>query len=47
VGAEMFYADGQRRTDMTNLGVAFRNFLNAPKNHKCSFDLILLMDNYV
>jgi hypothetical protein len=29
VGAELFHAD--RRTDMTNLRVAFRNFANAPK----------------
>ena len=29
VGAEMFEAD--RRTDMTKLTVAFRNFMNAPK----------------
>ena len=30
VGAELFHADG--RTDMTGLTVAFRNFVNAPKN---------------
>jgi hypothetical protein len=30
VGAELFHAD--RRTGITNLIVAFRNFLNAPKN---------------
>jgi hypothetical protein len=30
VGAELFHAD--RRTDMTKLIVAFRNFANAPKN---------------
>jgi len=30
VGAELFHADG--RTDMTNVVVAFRNFVNAPKN---------------
>jgi hypothetical protein len=32
VGAELFHADGQtnRRTDMTKLIVAFRNFSNAP-----------------
>ena len=29
VGAELFHAD--RRTDMTKLIVAFRNFSNAPK----------------
>jgi len=33
VGAELFHADGRtdRRTDMTKLIVAFRNFANAPK----------------
>jgi hypothetical protein len=31
VGAEWFQAD-DRRTDMTKLIVAFRNFANAPKN---------------
>jgi hypothetical protein len=30
VGAELFHANGQR--DMTQLIVAFRNFVNAPKN---------------
>ena len=30
VGAELFHADGW--TDMTKLIVAFRNFVNAPKN---------------
>ena len=30
VGAELFLVD--RRTDMTKLTVAFRNFANAPKN---------------
>ena len=30
VGAELFHADGQ--TDITTLMVAFRNFVNAPKN---------------
>ena len=32
VGAELFFADGRtyRRTDMTNLTLAFRNFLHAP-----------------
>jgi hypothetical protein len=30
VEAELFHAD--RRTDMTKLIVAFRNFANAPKN---------------
>jgi hypothetical protein len=32
VGAELFYVD--RRTDMTMLIVAFRNFANAPKYHE-------------
>ena len=33
VEAELFHADGRtdRRTDMTKLIVAFRNFANAPK----------------
>ena len=30
VGAELFHAD--RRTDMTKLIIAFRNYVNAPKN---------------
>jgi len=30
MGAELFHAD--RRTDMTKLMVAFRNFSNAPTN---------------
>jgi hypothetical protein len=42
VGAELFHAD--RRTDMTKLIVAFRNFANAPKNSdyfpiRTTFDL--------
>jgi hypothetical protein len=32
VGAQLFRVDGQ--TDMTKLLVAFRNFVNAPKNWK-------------
>ena len=34
VGAELFHAEGRkkRRTDVTKLIVAFRNFANAPKN---------------
>ena len=38
VGAELFHEGGRkdeptvRRTDMTKLIVAFRNFVNAPKN---------------
>jgi hypothetical protein len=41
VGAELFHEDGptdgraDKRTDMTKLIVAFRNFANAPKN-ECS-----------
>jgi len=33
VGTELFYVDGRtdRRTGMTKLGVAFRNFSKAPK----------------
>ena len=37
VGAELFYADGEtdrqadRRTDMTKLTVAFRNYTKVPK----------------
>jgi hypothetical protein len=33
VGAEFLHAD--RRTDMTKLVVALRNFVNAPKNDGC------------
>ena len=34
VGTELFHADGRtdRRIDMTELTVAFRNFSNAPEN---------------
>jgi len=32
VGTELFHANG--RTDKTKLTVAFRNFVNAPKNCK-------------
>jgi hypothetical protein len=35
VGAELFHAD--RRTDMTKLIVAFRNFANAPKTVRPTF----------
>jgi len=31
VGAELFHAD--RRTDVTKIMVAFRNYLNAPNKH--------------
>jgi len=35
LGAELFHVEGRtdRRTDMTKLIVAFRNFANAPQNH--------------
>jgi hypothetical protein len=33
VAAELFHVD--RRTDMTKLLVAFRNFANAPTNYVC------------
>jgi hypothetical protein len=36
-GAEFFHADGQ--TDMTKLIVTFRNFVNAPENHRNSGEL--------
>jgi hypothetical protein len=39
VGIEMFHAD--RRTDVTKLIVAFRNFANEPKNrHRCVLQCI-------
>ena len=34
VGAELFHADGQTERQTTKLIVAFRNFVNAPKNDK-------------
>jgi len=38
VGAELFHANGRdRRTDMTKLTVAFRNFANAPRNWEWGF----------
>jgi hypothetical protein len=37
VGAELFNAD--RRTDMTKLIVAFRNFANAPKSRTSYYKL--------
>ena len=36
-GAELFHADG--RTDMTQLIVAFPNFLNPPSNSDATFCL--------
>jgi hypothetical protein len=53
-GAEVFHVDGlaggwtDRRTDMTKLIVAFRNFANAPKNwiHE-ETGSILNSENYV
>jgi len=44
VGAELFHADGRkdrqktRRTHMTKLTVAFRNFANAPKRNALYWD---------
>jgi hypothetical protein len=32
VGAELFYAQGQTQTDVTNLVITFRSFGNVPKN---------------
>jgi hypothetical protein len=43
VGAEVFRAD--RRTDITKLIVAFRNFANAPSNVPVNFTLEDLDDN--
>ena len=40
VGAELFHAD--RRTDMTKLMVAFRNFSNAPKKKILTLNLMSL-----
>ena len=41
VGAELFHVDGRadRRTDMTKLVVAFRNFANTPKNGICKIEI--------
>jgi hypothetical protein len=40
VGAELFHAD--RRTDMTKLIIAFRNFSNEPKKKTLTVNLISL-----
>ena len=32
VGAELFHEDGQKRTDLAELRVAFRNFSNTLEN---------------
>jgi hypothetical protein len=40
VGAELFHAD--RRTDMTKLIVAFRNFSNGPKKKTLTVNLMSL-----
>jgi len=40
VGAELFHTD--RRTDMTKLTVAFRNFSNAPKKKTLTVNLMCL-----
>jgi len=42
VEAELFHAD--RRTDMTNVRVAFRNFPNMPKKAEI-FHIFILVDN--
>ena len=42
VGAELFHAD--RRTDMTKLTVAFRNFAKQPKNGRAKYEIKLLLD---
>jgi hypothetical protein len=39
VGTELFHVD--RRTDMTKLRVAFRNFANAPKKEKITIFAII------
>ena len=41
VGAEFFNADGQ--TDMTQIIVTFRNFLNAPKTVSMKNPTLLLL----
>jgi len=40
VGAGLLHAD--RRTDMTKLIAAFRNFVNAPKNTPCFVSTIYI-----
>jgi len=50
VEAELFYADGrtdgeldrERETEMTRLIVAFRNFVNAPKDLKMVANLVVI-----
>jgi hypothetical protein len=44
VGAELFRAD--RRTDMTKLTVAFRNFANAPQNTQLHVTVMGQMETY-
>jgi hypothetical protein len=44
VGAELFRAD--RRTDMTKLIVAFRNFAKVPKNALFFFFLLYRLKQY-
>ena len=43
MGTELFHAEGRtdRRTDMTKLIVAFRNFASAPKTDTSSMSLVL------
>jgi hypothetical protein len=40
-GAELLHAEGRSdgQTDMTKLVVAFRNFVNAPKNEQKIFSI--------
>ena len=44
MGAELLHAD--RRTDMTKLIVAFRNFANAPKKCLCFTKVIYLNNSH-
>ena len=44
-GAELFHAD--RRTDMTKLKVAFRNFANASKNTRSAHGFIYVLSLYL
>ena len=49
VGTELFHADGrtERRTDVTNLILSFRNFANVPKNvknNKANVTVVKLVD---
>ena len=44
MAAELFHADGQTDTDITNLIVAFRNFANSP-NEKNTAPLLQFLTN--